>query len=389
MDKLLIKRKLSEHIKSASTYYPVISIAGPRQAGKSTILKQIFSHYTYVSLEDPDMYALAASDARGFFDTYREGIIIDEAQKVPELFSYIQTIVDSKREPGRFVLSGSQNYLMHRNITQSLAGRIDLSTLYPLDFEEMGEISSWNESLELAMINGFYPGKLTEQIPQKMFYSNYIKTYIERDVSDLVHVGNLSAFRTFLKLLAFKCGSQLNFTDLSNDINVSVNTIKTWITILESSYIVFMLPSYHRNFGKRLLKTPKLYFFDTGLLCHLLGLSDAAKLRNNDKFGAIFENFIIAEKVKYKAHRQKDPDAFFFRDSNGLEVDLLEVDNLQAEMTELKSGKTFKLEFLKSMKKLKALDNSLGMNIVYDGSESLSLADYRLINWRKIHAFSN
>ncbi len=386
MDKILIKRKLSEHIKHAATYYPVISVAGPRQAGKSTMLKQVFPDYNYISLEDPDMYTFASSDARGFFDKYKEGVIIDEAQKVPELFSFIQNIVDSKRSPGRFVLSGSQNYLMHRNITQSLAGRIDLSTLFPFDFEEMSSINHWDEQTENVILNGFYPGKLTENIPLKMFYSNYIKTYIERDVSDLVNVGNITTFRTFLKLIAYKCGSQIKLTDLSNDLNVSVNTVKTWITILESSYIIFMLPSYHKNFGKRLLKTPKLYFFDTGLLCYLLGLSDVTKLRAYDKYGIIFENLIIAEKTKYKAHRQKDPDMFFFRDSNGLEIDLLEAEGMEAEMTELKSGKTFKPEFLTNMKKLKAIDSSLKMNLVYDGSENVALADYKVMNWRKLHA---
>lgn len=386
MDKVLIKRKLSEHVKHAATYYPIISVAGPRQAGKSTMLQQVFPDYEYISLEDPDMYALASTDARGFFDRYKEGVIIDEAQKVPELFSFMQGIVDKKRTPGRFVLSGSQNYLMHRNITQSLAGRIDLSTLYPFDFEEMATITNWDEDIETAMLNGFYPGKLTGHIPAKMFYNNYIKTYLERDVSDLVNVGNMTTFRTFLKLVAYKCGSQLNLSDLSNDLNVSVNTIKTWITILESSYIIFMLPAYHKNLGKRLLKTPKLYFFDTGLLCHLLGLQHEDKLRASDKYGNIFENFIIAEKVKYKAHRQMDPDMFFFRDSNGLEVDLLEIkENDEVEMSEIKSGKTFKSEFLISMKKLKALDSALKMNLVYNGSESVTLAEYRVMNWRKLH----
>ena len=386
MDKVLIKRKLSEHVKHAATYYPIISVAGPRQAGKSTMLQQVFPDYEYISLEDPDMYALASTDARGFFDRYKEGVIIDEAQKVPELFSFMQGIVDKKRTPGRFVLSGSQNYLMHRNITQSLAGRIDLSTLYPFDFEEMATITNWDEDIETAMLNGFYPGKLTGHIPSKMFYNNYIKTYLERDVSDLVNVGNMTTFRTFLKLVAYKCGSQLNLSDLSNDLNVSVNTIETWITILESSYIIFMLPAYHKNLGKRLLKTPKLYFFDTGLLCHLLGLQDDAKLRASDKYGNIFENFIIAEKVKYKAHRQMDPNMFFFRDSNGLEVDLLEIkENEEVEMSEIKSGKTFKSEFLISMKKLKALDSALKMNLVYNGSESVTLAEYMVMNWRKLH----
>jgi len=386
MDKLLIKRQLITHVRNAATYYPIVSVAGPRQAGKSTMLKQAFPDYQYVSMEDPDIYALATTDARGFFDRYSEGVIIDEAQKVPNLFSYMQSIVDKKRTPGRFVLSGSQNYLLHRNITQSLAGRIDLSTLYPLDFDEMGQIDSWDDHLEKVIINGFYPGKLVEGIPGKMFYSNYIKTYLERDVSDLVNVGNMTTFRTFLKLVAYKCGSQLKMTDLSNDLNVSVNTIKTWITILESSYIIFMLPSYHKNLGKRLLKTPKLYFFDTGLLCHLLGLNDEEKLRSSDKFGIVFENLVIAEKVKYKAHRHLDPDMFFFRDSNGLEVDLFEINGIdKVAMTELKSGKTFKSEFLVNMKKLKDIDPSLSMNLVYNGEANVKLTELEVKNWRSLH----
>jgi predicted AAA+ superfamily ATPase len=337
-------------------------------------------------MEDPDMYKMVTADIRGFFEKYKEGVIIDEAQKVPALFSYLQGIVDAKRTPGRYIVSGSQNYLLHRNITQSLAGRIDVSMLYPLDFEEMSQLPDRNGSTESVMLNGFYPGKLTEHIPVKMFYNNYIKTYLERDVSDLINIGNLTTFRTFLKLIALKCGSQLKIADLSNDLNITVNTIKGWITILESSFIIFMLPSYHKNMGKRLLKTPKVYFYDTGLLSHLLGFHDETKLRDSDKYGLVFENFIIAEKVKYKAHRQMNPDMFFFRDSNGLEVDLMEIrENGDVEMTEIKSGKTFKPEFLTSMKKLKALDPTLKINLVYDGTESVALSEFNLKNWRKLH----
>lgn len=385
-NKVFVNRKIKEHLKVAASYYPILSVGGPRQAGKSTILRQVFPDYEYINLEDPDKYAMVTSDIRGFFERYKEGVIIDEAQKVPVLFSFLQGIVDEKRTPGRFIISGSQNYLMHRNITQSLAGRIDISTLFPFDFEEMTQLSQWNAPVETIISGGFYPGKLTENIPVKMFYNNYIKTYLERDVSDLINIGNLTTFRTFLKLVAFKCGAQLRITDLSNDLNITVNTIKSWITILESSYIIFMLPGYHKNMGKRLLKTPKIYFYDSGLLCHLLGLQDDAKLRTSDKYGMVFENFIIAEKVKYKAHRQMDPNMFFFRDSNGLEVDLLEIkENGETEMMEIKSGKTFKPEFLTSMKKLKALDPTLKMNLVYDGSESATLSEYRVMNWRKLH----
>jgi predicted AAA+ superfamily ATPase len=385
MDNPLINRRLASHVKKVAGYYPVLSVAGPRQAGKSTMLKQIFPDYQYVSLEDPDTNAFATTDARGFFERYQEGIIIDEAQKVPELFSYLQGVVDQERAPGRFILSGSQNYLMHRNITQSLAGRIDLSTLFPFDFGEMSWLGDWDQSAEHAILNGFYPGKLTNNIPNKIFYSNYIKTYIERDVTDLINVGNLTTFRSFLKLIAYKCGSQIRLTDLSNDLNISVNTIKTWISILESSYIVFMLPSYHKNMGKRLLKTPKLYFYDTGLLCHLLALNDETKLHDYDNYGIIFENLVIAELFKFKSHSQSEQEMYYFRDSNGLEVDLLEVDGFKTTMMEMKSSKTFRPKFLESMKKLKLFDPTLEIKVVYDGKEEVTLKDYSVVNWRNIH----
>lgn len=381
-----VKRTLSQHLHLAKKYYPVLSVAGPRQAGKSTLLKSVFSDYRYISLEDPDTFALIMSDPRGFFETNDAGIIIDEAQKMPEIFSYLQGIVDREKQNGKYILSGSQNFLLHKHVSQSLAGRVDLSTLFPLDFAEMETTDAWNKSLEEIILQGFYPGKIVQDIPRKMFYKNYIRTYIERDVTDLIHVGNVSSFRTFLKLMAHRCGSQLNLTHLSNEINVSVNTIKSWISILESSYIIFLLPSYHKNYGKRLVKSPKIYFYDTGLLCYLLDLFDEKELKNADRYGVLFENLIIAEKKKYNAHRQEDLEMYFFRDSNGLEVDLLEDKGSgDINMYELKGGSTFKSEFLKSMKKLQKFDPTLKMNIVYKGNDQIAVKAHQLINWRQLH----
>jgi len=381
-----VKRTLSQHLDQAKNYYPVLSVAGPRQAGKSTLLKSVFSDYTYISLEDPDTFALVMSDPRGFFETNEAGIIIDEAQKMPEIFSYLQGIVDREKQNGTYILSGSQNFLLHKHVSQSLAGRVDLSTLFPLDFVELETTDSWNKSLEEIILQGFYPGKIVQEIPRKMFYKNYIRTYIERDVSDLIHVGNVSSFRIFLKLIAHRCGSQLNLTHLSNDINVSVNTIKSWISILESSYIIFLLPSYQKNFGKRLVKSPKIYFYDTGLLCYLLDLYEEEGLKNSDRYGILFENLIIAEKKKYNAHRQADSEMYFFRDSNGLEVDLLEDKGSgDINMYELKGGSTFKSEFLTNMKKLQKFDPTLKMNIVYKGNDQIAVKAHQLINWRRIH----
>jgi len=390
MTEIELNRELAIHLKKAATYYPVISLAGPRQAGKSTLLKSVFSDYAYISLEDPDTIALVSTDPRGFFSTYQDGIIIDEAQKMPELFSYLQGIVDKDRVPGKYILSGSQNYLMHRHITQSLAGRVDLSTLFPLDLEEIKSAHDYTDDLEENMLHGFYPGKIVNKIPSKIFYRNYVRTYLERDVSDLINVGSMAVFRSFLKLLAHHIGAQINMTHLSNALNVTVNTIKSWMSILESSYIIFMLPSYHKNYGKRLIKSPKLYFYDVGLLCYLLDIFDTQALRQSSKFGVIFENLVIAEKKKYNAHRHKETELFFFRDSNGLEIDLIEVfrhDNVH--ITEIKSGSTFKTEFLTNMKKIHTQDPTLKMNLVYNGEETLKLTDINIINWKHIHTFED
>lgn len=385
-DRSVVNRIMQGHLLRAATYYPIVSLAGPRQAGKSTLLRHTFSNHEYISLENPDIALFAQTDPRGFFNRYSEGVIIDEAQKVPPLFSYLQGIVDENREPGRFILSGSQNYLLHRNITQSLAGRVDVSTLFPFDLEEIASLPDWKTDVESMLIDGFYPGRWINNIPAKIFYTNYIKTYLERDVSDLVNIGNLATFRSFLKLLAFHSGTQIKLVELGNNLNISFNTIKSWLTILESSYIIFSLPPYFKNFGKRLLKTPKYYFYDTGLLCHLLGLHEHNKLMASDRYGLVFENLVIAEKMKFAAHRHLSNDMFFFRDSNGLEVDLIEVtEENTTKMYEIKSSKTFKPEFLKSMHKLKAKDENLLLNLVYAGEQEVALKDYSVANWRNVH----
>ncbi len=380
------QRKMKSHLKSVTQYYSLISLSGPRQAGKSTLLKMAFEGYEYLSLENPDTAAFAKKDPRGFFEKYSEGIIIDEAQKVPQLFSYLQGIVDKEFIPGRYILSGSQNYLLHRNVTQSLAGRVDISTLFPLDFGELSMIPEWDKNIETTIFNGFYPGKWHRNIPPKLFYSNYVKTYLERDVSDFIHIGNMSTFRTFLKLIAHKAGSTLKWADLSNDLNTSVNTIKSWMNILESSYIIFPLSPYYKNYGKRLVKSPKYYFYDTGLLCHLLGIHNEHQLNNHEKFGTIFENLIIAEKAKYNAHRHINHELFFFRDSNGLEIDMIAAaDDNKIHMTEIKSSKTFKYDFLKNMKKLIPHEPHMTMNVIYNGTEDLNMSDYTLRNWKNMH----
>ena len=337
-------------------------------------------------MEDPDTFELVKLDPRNFFEEYKEGIIIDEAQKYLEIFSYLQGIVDKDKVKGKYILSGSQNFLLHKHISQSLAGSVDISTLFPLDFEEMSPVIDWNTSVEKVILNGFYPGRTARDIPVKMFYRNYIRTYLERDVSHLIHIGNLSAFRSFLKLIAFHCGSQINLSSLSIEVNVSANTLKSWLSILEMSYIIFMLPPYHKNFGKRVVKSPKLYFYDTGLLCYLLDILKEENVRSSEHYGILFENLVIAERKKYKAHKHIETEMFYFRDTNGLEVDLIEMKSLRdVQMFEIKGGSTFKSDFVKSMKKLNSLDPTIRMNVIYNGAENISLSDYSVFNWRNLH----
>src|SRR5690606_18613942 len=240
--------------------------------------------------------------------------------------------------------------------------------------------------VEKAILNGFYPGRISNDIPMKMFYRNYIRTYLERDVADLIHIGNITAFRSFLKLIAYKCGSQVNLSGLSNELNVTANTLKSWLSILEMSYIIFLLPPYHKNFGKRVIKSPKLYFYDTGLLCYLLDIFNEESVRKSSHYGILFENFVIAEKKKYNAHKHIESEMYYFRDTNGLEVDLIEMKSIHdIHMYEIKGGSTFKSEFMKTMTKLKTLDPSLHRNVIYNGKESIALPDYSLFNWRKLH----
>lgn len=381
-----ISRTLQEYLIEEAKYFPVVSLSGPRQAGKSTLLKDTFKDFEMVSLEDPDTLLIAQGDPRGFLEYYNKGVIIDEVQRMPELFSYIQGYADKDRKAGRFILSGSQNYLMHKHISQSLAGRVSLSTLLPLDLVEINGSEHRLEDVNELMIRGFYPGKIINDIPSSMFYRNYVKTYLERDVSDLINSSKLSTFRSFLRFLAHTCGQPSNLSKISNDLDVSMNTLKSWLQILESSYIVFTLPAYSRNLGKRLIKSPKVYFYDVGLLCYLLDIKSIDKLVLYEKEGSIFENFVIAEKIKQNAHKHGATEHFYFRDSNGLEIDLVELfsDGSQS-LTEIKSGKTFKSDFTKTLKKLIAIDSNFSMNVIYNGDKDLKYQGVNVRNWKFLY----
>ena len=270
-----VQRTIVDSIIELLGKYPVVALTGPRQSGKTTLLKNAFPNYSYVSLEKPDVREFATKDPNAFLKQYSEYVIIDEAQRVPSLFSYIQTIVDDSGKMGQFILSGSRNFQLMQNITQSLAGRVALFQLLPLDFQELKSENILEADPLSALIKGFYPAIFYRNIETSTFYYNYVQTYVQRDVSELIELKKISLFKKFLSLLASRVGQLVNYNSLANDCGVSQPTIKSWITALESSYLVFTLQPYFENIGKRLIKTPKIYFYDTGLLCYLLGIKRA------------------------------------------------------------------------------------------------------------------
>lgn len=376
-----IKRNLESYIKESCKYFPVVSVMGPRQSGKSTLLKQVFKNYDYYNLEDPQTRMRASVDPVGFVRSLTHKTIIDEAQRVPELFSMIQVVADEKGEKGMFILSGSQNFLLLKRIGQSLAGRVALAKLLPFCYSELIEGASENlgraegsesapeESMnsrhtqttqkssdEYAFLGG-YPRLNAEKLPRDMFFENYIDTYIERDVADYMDVRNKNAFNQLLYLLANQSGNLLNVTRLSCALNVSFQTVKSWLSILESSYTIFFLQPFYKNSSKSLTKTPKVYFWDCGLLCYLLGITDENQMVRSEHFGAIFENMIVAEAHKKHLNAGRKPLLYFYRDDSKREIDLLDfTDRNKMLAHEIKCSMTYSPKFARHL-------NSVGEEI--------------------------
>ncbi|MEM1124920.1 MAG: ATP-binding protein, partial [Bacteroidota bacterium] len=312
----LIPRRLTAHILEMSKMFPVISLTGPRQAGKTTLLKALYPGYRYVSLENPDVRREAMRNPSGFLATYDDKVIFDEAQRWPDLFAYLQTIIDEDRRPGRFILSGSQNFLLRKNISQSLAGRVGIVRLLPLDNEESLNADLLPDAIEKAILRGGYPDLVNRGLTTEPFFSSYLASYVERDVAELVNWSNLDTFQRFLRIVATYAGQTANYSKIANATGVSLKTIQSWLGILEQSYIIFRLPAFFRNFGKRLVKSPKIYFYDTGLLCYLLEIFDTEEYLLNQNRGAIFENFIIADAHKSFLHQGHTPNFYFYRDTD-------------------------------------------------------------------------
>jgi len=367
--------------------FKVVAVTGPRQSGKTTLVKSAFPNKPYITLENPDNRQFSVDDPRGFLAQFPEGAIFDEIQRSPLLFSYLQEIIDNSSEPGQFILTGSNNFLLNEQITQSLAGRVGFLNLFPFSLDE---IKAYNLSYSENdfIINGFYPPVYDQGISVQEWLPNYIRTYIERDVRQIKNVSDLLVFERFMRLIAGRTGQELNYTSLSVEVGVDVKTIQSWLSILVGSFIVFLLPPFHKNFNKTIVKRPKLYFYDTALACSLLGIHKIEHLQTHPLRGALFECLIVSEITKQKNNSGYKDSLYFWRDKTGREIDLI-VDKTSSFLPiEIKSGKTIHDEFFKNLRYwLKLTGEKQGM-IVYAGNTNQKRSEgIEVISWEKLSVF--
>lgn len=379
----MITRIMQEKLIDLAGKYPVVSVIGPRQSGKTTLVRATFPEKRYLSLEDPDTREFAQSDPRGFLTTHSDSVILDEVQRVPQLFSYIQTIVDRGQQSGQFVLTGSNNYLLQENLSQTLAGRVAILKLLPLSIEEIVNAGYQTNNYEEYIFKGLYPRIYDHLLNPEIWYANYIQTYIERDVRLIKNISDIGAFQRFIKLCAGRIGQLLNLSSLGNDCGISHNTAKSWLSILESSFIVFLLQPHYENFSKRLVKQPKIYFYDPGLAASLLGIESEGQLNTHYLKGGLFESFIIAELTKYRFNRSLEPQIYFWRDNKGSEVDcIIEFQNSLIPV-EIKAGKTINLDYFKMLSYWSSLAaGKAGSSfLIYGGNESQRRSHAYVIGW--------
>jgi len=366
--------------------FPVIGITGPRQAGKTTLARITFPDKPYVTLEDPDQLDFARTDPRAFLGRFPDGAILDEVQRCPEIFSYLQGIVDCHQVMGEFILTGSQQFGFRARVAQSLAGRIAILHLLPFSSVELQMHGKRADTLDDEMFRGFYPPVHNRPVLPADWYAGYVQTYVERDVQQVLQVKDANAFRLLLRLCAGRVGQLLNLSNIGNDAGVSHNTIREWISVLEASYITFRLPPHYRNFSKRLIKSPKLYFFDTGLLCWLLGIRSTEQLATHALRGAIFENYVIAETAKYYYSNGEVPPLYFWRDQSGLEIDMMIERAGKLLPVEIKSGQTVNADFFKGLNRWTTLagEECCEPTLVYGGDEILQRTGARVCGWQHL-----
>lgn len=383
MNKLFIHRELKSEMLRLKEYYSVLVLIGPRQSGKTTLCKECFSGYHYVNLENialREQIALAPVD---FLKQFAGGMILDEVQQYPDLFSYIQVVVDDLPD-SRFVLTGSSNFSLMEKVTQSLAGRAATLSLLPLSITELEEVAEI--STDTLLLNGGYPAVWGKKIPVQDVARQYYNTYVERDVRQLLNVKDITKFQTFIRLCAGRIGTELNASALSNEVGVTVHTIQEWLSVLEASYIIFRLPPFYRNIGKRLVKAPKIYFCDTGLVCYLLGIETELQLSTHPLRGAIFENYCVLELLKNRYNKGKASNLYFYRDQSQREVDIVQEYGMDYHAYEIKSSRIFHKDFLKNLHYLKKLlgDNLTQTQVIYDGDLNINSKENGMINFRNL-----
>ncbi len=378
----MINREITTKAHQLAAKFPILAIIGPRQSGKTTFVKSAFSGMDYLNLEEPDVRLFAQKDPLGFLSSHSGGLIIDEAQRVPELFSYIQTFSDSSKKRGQFIITGSQNFLLHEKISQTLAGRVSILNLLPFNFSELS-IAGAEKDFSEYIYRGFYPPIYDRKIEPTDWYPNYIRTYVERDVRQLKNISDLNSFTLFIKLCAGRIGQLLNISSLAVESGISVNTAKSWLSILESSFVICPLQPHHQNFNKRLVKMPKIYFYDTGLACSLLGITNSQQVKMHHQLGSLFENLIITEFLKSRFNKGLSSNIYFWRDKLGREIDCLIDDGLDRAIIEIKGGMTITDDYFKGLNYYKELSGKRDLKsfVIYGGDKSRTFLTHEIIPW--------
>jgi len=381
----MIQREAQYKLAQLGDTFKAIAVIGPRQSGKTTLVKVAFSEKPYLSLENPDTRNFALEDPRGFLQNLPNGAILDEVQRTPLLFSYLQEILDNSNQKGLFILTGSNNFLLQESISQSLAGRVGYLNLLPFSVKELLSENLLPETDEEVMVNGFYPPIYDQRISSLDWVPNYIKTYIERDVRQIKNVSDLLIFEKFMSVLAGRTSQELNLTSISNEVGVDLKTVQSWIGILESSFIIYLLKPHFQNYNKTIVKRPKVYFYDTGLVCSFLRISNVSQLENHPLKGAIFETMIVIEMVKKYTNQGINPPLFYWRDKTGHEIDLIVDKGNLLTPIEIKSSKTINSDFFKNLKYWNHLSKMNKAVLIYSGIQEQNRSDGTLItNWKNI-----